>query len=261
MKLYEILDGNRKEKMFSCIYLWTNLENGKHYVGQATHFYQRMTNYKNKGATPKLQNAINKYGIDNFDIIILEKCNVDSLDEREQYWMDYYKSYESDMGYNISKYASTTRGCFHDAETRKKISEAVRKNAVHLCGEKNGMYGKKHTDETKKCISEHSKEMWKDEKYRETQSKRMSGENNYFYGKQFFGESNPKYGKHLDDEMKLHFREVNGLKVQCVETGVVYLSCQEAADAVGGKKSNIHAVLDKPNNTCKGFHFIRFQEQ
>ena len=115
MKLYEILDGNRKEKMFSCIYLWTNLENGKHYVGQATHFYQRMTNYKNKGATPKLQNAINKYGIDNFDIIILEKCNVDSLDEREQYWMDYYKSYESDMGYNISKYASTTRGCFHDA--------------------------------------------------------------------------------------------------------------------------------------------------
>ena len=103
--------------------------------------------------------------------------------------------------------------------------------------------------------------MWKDEKYRETQSKRMSGENNYFYGKQFFGESNPKYGKHWDDEMKLHFREVNGLKVQCVETGVVYLSCQEAADAVGGKKSNIHAVLDKPNNTCKGFHFIRFQEQ
>ena len=77
----------------------------------------------------------------------------------------------------------------------------------------------------------------------------------------FFGESNPKYGKHWDDEMKLHFREVNGLKVQCVETGVVYLSCQEAADAVGGKKSNIHAVLDKPNNTCKGFHFIRFQEQ
>ena len=41
----------------------------------------------------------------------------------------------------------------------------------------------------------------------------------------------------------------------------MYLSNQKADNAVGGKKSNIHAVLDKPNNTCKGFHFIRFQEQ
>ena len=107
MKLYEILDGNRKDKMFSCIYLWTNLENGKHYVGQATHFYQRMTNYKNKGATPKLQNAINKYGIDNFDIIILEKCNVDSLDEREQYWMDFYQTLDKNKGYNVLRAEET----------------------------------------------------------------------------------------------------------------------------------------------------------
>lgn len=260
MKFYEIFDGNRKDKMFSCIYLWTNLINGKHYVGQAKHFYNRMRAYKTKGATPKLQAAINKYGIENFSIEVIEKCDELMLDEREQYWMDYYKSYEPGFGYNISRFASTTRGCYHDEETRRKISEAVKRNCTRLCGEANGMYGKKHTEDELRKISDSSKRRWENEEYKMAQSLRVSGENNYFYGKRFFREDNPRYGKHWDDEMKQHFREVNGLKVVCVETGKLFLSCQEAADEIGAHKANLWDVLDKPNRTCKGFHFIRFKE-
>lgn len=79
--------------MFSCIYLWTNEINGKHYVGQTQCFYNRMMDYKNGKATPYLNNAMKKYGIENFSIEIIEKCCIEALDEREQYWMDYYESY------------------------------------------------------------------------------------------------------------------------------------------------------------------------
>lgn len=122
------------------------------------------------------------------------------------------------------------------------------------------MYGKKHTEAELRKISDSSKRLWENEEYRMAQSLRMSGENNYFYGKRFFREDNPRYGKHWDDEMKQHFREVNGLKVVCVETGKLFLSCQEAADEIGAHKANLWDVLDKPNRTCKGFHFIRFKE-
>lgn len=263
MKLYEIFDGNRKDKMFSCIYLWTNEINGKHYVGQAQHFYNRMMVYKNRGATPKLQNAINKYGIDNFNIEILEKCDIEYLDEREQYWMDYYQSYEADKGYNIAKYASTTRGCFHTEKARKKMSESKKGKCPHLFGEKNGMYGKHHTEEELKAISEHSKKLWEDEEYRRFQSERISGDKNYFYGKHFNGELNAMYGKHHTEETKAKISKANKgnhtiggcMAIRCIETNEVFISMSEAARKYGAYASAIKLAVDNPKRTCKGYHF------
>ena len=71
MKLYEI--NSKKEYNFSCIYLWTNLVNGKKYVGQAQSFYNRMGQYKYGNFNTHLKHAVDKYGIDNFDITPVEK--------------------------------------------------------------------------------------------------------------------------------------------------------------------------------------------
>ena len=60
MKLYEIANGKRKGKTFACIYLWTNLINGKHYVGQTQNFYNRMMQYKNGYRNEYLDKAIEK---------------------------------------------------------------------------------------------------------------------------------------------------------------------------------------------------------
>lgn len=263
MKLYEVFNGNRKDKMFSCIYLWTNEINGKHYVGQAQCFYNRMATYKNKGATPKLQNAIDKYGINNFDIEILEKCDIKHLDEREQYWMDYYKSYEQDKGYNISRYASTTRGFTHSEETRKKLSDFKKANPVHLSGAKNGMYGKKHTKEELIAISEHTRKMWEDEEYRKFQSERVSGENNYFYGKHYNGELNPMYGKHHSKETKDKISKAKkgkqnlyaSIKIRCIEKDKIYHSISEAAEELDTYYLAIKKALEDSEKTCKGYHF------
>lgn len=270
MKLYEILDGNRKEKSFSCIYKWTNLVTGKVYIGQTQNFYNRMVQYRIKGATPRLQNSIKKYGIDSFDIEVVELCDIEHLNEREQYWMDYYCSYCSDYGYNISPTAGTTRGVKYSPEVCEKISKIVKERAVHLCGEKNGMYGKHHTEETLKKMSENSKELWKDPEYRQAQSERMSGENNYFYGKHLYGELNGRYGTHCTDETKEKIRQALlgkpnlacSMRVKCVETGEEFYSMIAAAKAYNTYASAIKIAVDNPDRrTCKGYHWIKITEE
>ena len=83
MKIEDI----NKEDTFSCIYLWRNLINYKVYVGQAQNFYRRMTEYIKGNEDERLiGRAINKYGLDNFEIIILEKdLPFEKLAEREMY--------------------------------------------------------------------------------------------------------------------------------------------------------------------------------
>lgn len=48
-----------------------------------------------------LYRAMNKYGIEHFFIEKIEECRPEEASEREQYWIDFYNSYEE--GYNATK--------------------------------------------------------------------------------------------------------------------------------------------------------------
>ena len=206
MKLYEI--NKKKEYNFSCIYLWTNLVNGKKYVGQTMCFYRRMKNYRHTYPNAYMERAVNKHGLDNFDITILERdVPLDKLDEREQYWLDYYQSYDLDKGYNICKIAGTTKGVTHTEE---------------WCQE--------HSD--------YMKEKWKDAEYRSFWHNRMSGENNYFYGKRFSGDKNG-----------------HAKAVRCVELNKIYTTVQEASKCSGTSRQNISHVLNGRQETAGGYHW------
>ena len=206
MKLYEI--NNKKKYDFICIYLWTNLVNGKKYVGQTTCFHRRMKNYRHTYPNAYMERAVNKHGLDNFDITILERdVPLDKLDEREQYWLDYYQSYDLDKGYNICKVAGTTRGVTHTEE---------------WCQE--------HSD--------YMKEKWKDAEYRNFWHNRMSGENNYFYGKRFSGDKNG-----------------HAKAVRCVELNKIYTTVQEASKCSGTSRQNISHVLNGRQETAGGYHW------
>ena len=223
MKLYEI--NNKKEYDFSCIYLWTNLVNGKKYVGQTTCFHRRMKTYRYTYPNAYMEHAVKKHGLDNFDITILERdVPLDKLDEREQYWLDYYQSYDMDKGYNICKIASTTKGSTQTQE-----------------------WGQEH--------SEWLKEKWAtDEDYRKFWHDKMSGENNYFYGKDFSGELNPMYGKHHSQTTKDKLSKVIGKSVRCVETGDVYTSITRAAQAIGVTRCVVSEALHK-GSRAGGYHW------
>lgn len=48
-----------------------------------------------------LYNAMNKYGIENFHIELIEECEIELLSQRECYWIEYYNTYYN--GYNATK--------------------------------------------------------------------------------------------------------------------------------------------------------------
>ena len=86
------------------IYLIHNTINNKNYVGQSKHIMRRWIEHRHDSQTKKypLYNAIRKYGIDNFEFLILEECEIDELPFKEDYYIDKYNAYVP-YGYNINK--------------------------------------------------------------------------------------------------------------------------------------------------------------
>lgn len=136
---------------FPAIYKIINNINNKVYIGQSKNLYVRFLDYRKGRFNPHLKNAIEKYGIENFTVELLEKdvelCNLDNM---EQYWIDFYDSSNSKNGYNICPVAGTTRG------TTKSISERTNMSnrAKERVGDKNPFYGKHHTEDSKQKISD-----------------------------------------------------------------------------------------------------------
>lgn len=88
------------------IYVITNLINGKQYVGKTTDTIEKRWSIHLKDATRRekeqrpLYKAIKKYGIENFTIKELEKCDIQFLSERERYWIKKLDTYNN--GYNAT---------------------------------------------------------------------------------------------------------------------------------------------------------------
>lgn len=87
------------------IYKATSATTGKVYIGQTTQTLQERINQHNSHAfghqyNYHFHNAIRKYGADDFNYEIIEDDikSVETLNERERYWISYYNSYYD--GYN-----------------------------------------------------------------------------------------------------------------------------------------------------------------
>jgi len=56
----------------------------------------------NKHDNDYLQNSFNKYGIDNFSFEVIEFCEVSELIDKENYYINFYKSNNLNLGYNLA---------------------------------------------------------------------------------------------------------------------------------------------------------------
>lgn len=80
------------------IFKITNLLNSKIYIGKSSN---DRSQYFGSGRTVKC--AIEKYGKINFTKEIIDTANtLVELNEKEKYWISYYKSYDPTIGYNRS---------------------------------------------------------------------------------------------------------------------------------------------------------------
>lgn len=91
------------------IYVIKNRINNKEYIGLSNNIRRRWNEHKDAPKHPRkdyhfkipLYQAIRKYGIDNFEISIIEECPIEKLKEREVYWIEKRKTY--DEGYNATR--------------------------------------------------------------------------------------------------------------------------------------------------------------
>ncbi len=153
------------------IYFIVNKFNGKKYVGQTVNPKKRWKEHRNKHDDTPIDNDISKYGYANFEFIVIEKdIPIESLDEREIYWIKYFDSFKN--GYN----------CTIGGHVLKGQDNLNYGNGDKIKGEKNPFYGKKHSEKSLQKIKEAHKD--------------CSGKNH------------PQYGKHLSDETKAKISKV-----------------------------------------------------
>lgn len=89
------------------IYKITNKLNGQSYIGQSVNIAARWYHHKTAGELA-IGQAIQKYGVNNFIFEVIEECDVNTLNEREKYWILKLNTLTPN-GYNI-KLAESTRG-------------------------------------------------------------------------------------------------------------------------------------------------------
>ena len=186
---------------------------GKRYIGITCQ--EPKKRWKNgKGyETQIFYRAIEKYGWDNIEHIIIAK----GLDKETAEWLETELIRELDTtntlyGYNVSTGGEGGNGCKRSEETRQKISE----NHTDNSGENNPFYGKHHSEETIQKLSELAQ------------------------GK-YCGENNPMYGKGFLLEGKNNGRAIS---VICLTTKRIFFTIKEGAEYYKCNKVGI-------NNCCK----------
>ena len=120
------------------IYGIKNLVNGKWYIGQSVNIERRKPSHfarlkSGNHRNPYLQRAYLKHGRDNFEFQVIEIVSEDTLDMRECFWIEFYKSTHPQYGYNLETGGNK---CKHlSKETKIKISEAQKGIPRKPCSE------------------------------------------------------------------------------------------------------------------------------
>jgi group I intron endonuclease len=113
------------------IYKILNTANNKFYLGSAVNLKRRWYDHlwhlkRGTHSSRHLQSAWMKYGEDAFIFAVVERIAECDLLSREQHFLDLWKPYDHDIGYNMSKAAGSTLGIPCSPEKAEKIGNANR---------------------------------------------------------------------------------------------------------------------------------------
>jgi group I intron endonuclease len=175
-----------------------------------------------------IHRALLKYGYSLFSLTILEYCSEENLIEREQYFIDTLKP-----DYNICTTAGSTLGKIHSDGAKEKIS--VSKKGTYS-GEANHFYGKTHTDEARRKMTEAKFDRILSEVHKQKISDSKKGN---------------KFSKEHRSNLSLAQPNRKKFSVTDLETGneTIFASIAEAERTLGFPKDSIRANLRLKNKT------------
>jgi group I intron endonuclease len=129
-----------EEKNKPGIYIIKNVINDNFYIGQSNDIGRRWIihlHYLRKGCKtcPILLKAYKKYGESAFKFEVIEYCEIEKLDEREQHYLDTLKP-----PYNVAIIANTTKGIPSKRKGQTLPEEHCKKISKALMGNKNYQY-------------------------------------------------------------------------------------------------------------------------
>lgn len=195
------------------VYVHVNKINDKKYVGLTKHGEDPNKRWRNgthyEGTY--FGRAVNKYGWNNFEHIILESnLSLEQANQKEKYYIKLYNSNNCDFGYN-----STSGG---DAEFTF-TEDTLKKLSVISKARKRRPF----TEEEKQLISQKTKEAMNSPERRAHMLEVYKSED--WLKKN--SEATKKQWQNTDLREKV--QRANGKAVKCKETGVIYPSAMEAA--------------------------------
>ena len=284
------------EERIYTVYMHTNLENNKKYVGLTSQKPRVRWGYGyGYEKCPYFFNAIKKNGWNGFSHeIVLQNLTKDEAEMFEIAMIKYYNTTDKEFGYNIDnggnssgkrtqetkdKISKSNTGKKLSKETRDKISKNRKGKCVgtqhHLFGKPGTFTGRHHTEESKKKISENNKGKIISLELREIIRKTNTG-NKYCLGRKASeetkklisknrkgkccGKDNPSFGKQITEEFRQHLIKINSKKIICIETKEVFKSTKEASKITKINESTIGRCCRKEFHIAGGFHWAFYDE-
>jgi group I intron endonuclease len=217
---------------------------GKKYIGQTCQRVdRRWRNGNGYRRNTYFWRAIQKYGWDSFKHEIVFQCEtLEEANRLEEWLISIHHSNDPRYGYNISS----------GADGKGTVSESTKellrqKHKGRFKGEANPCYGRKHTLEERKKMSETQKKLF---------AERGHG---FRYGKKVSDEARRKMSESRKQSVLVreHMQRMNKAKaktVLCVETDVLYASTHEVQRITGFRQGNI-AKACRENGRAYGLNW------
>ena len=273
MEVVDVING-KTENFKNCIYMWRNKVNQKLYVGQAKDFRERTKKHKRASFNKNrrdyyypLHNSIRKYGLENFEICILEFDLSDyyemdkketEMGEKEVFYIKKYDTLvKNEKGYNITtggrsgnKFAGKKPE--EMKEVSKKMSEAHKGEKAYQCRKviciTNGeIFDYIQQAAEKYGVNRHS----------------IGDCCNHKYNSAGIIDGKPAVWMYLEDYEKLSEEEINKIKneevpnegrpkaVICTTTGKIYESAGEASRQTGTNRIGITRCCNEKQKFVK----------
>lgn len=240
-KFKDLQESNRKIK--NCVYCAYNIVNHKVYIGYTeTSLERRISSHKHKSKCSNkayFHLSLYKHGVDNFKwFVLFQGSTLEELQNKEIYFINLYKSNNRKFGYNLS---TGGERCYLNEEVKRKIGEKAK--ARNISGINNPFFGKKHTEETKKKLSEIRKGKVWNPGYKHSKEVKIKLSN---IRKELL--KNPE----VIEKMRLAQK---GKPIICLETNIKYKSIAEASRLMNIPVSGIKNQINGRSKTTMGYKF------